>query len=166
MTDRLGSTLLLGLLSGLAAGCTGAKPVPDRTDRQGIEAAVSRYVAASNRGDADALTQLYAEDAVLLPPSHEPIEGRDAIGAFWHQGTDQGLEVTTLKVEVNGDLGYLVGRYHLPATEEEPADSGKYVMCLKRQSDGSWKLTADIWNSSGDSTDDAEEESQPRSLIS
>ena len=166
MTVRPGSALLLGLLSGLAVGCVGVKSVAGRSDRQGIEAAISRYVAASNRGDADALTQLYAEDAVLLPPAHEPIEGREAIGAFWHQGTDQGLEVTTLKVEVNGDLGYLVGRYHLPATDEEPADSGKYVMCLKRQFDGSWKLTADIWNSSGDSTDDADEEPRPRSSVS
>jgi len=166
MTVRPGSALLLGLLSGLALGCVGVKPVSGRSDRQGIEAAISRYVAASNRGDADALTQLYAEDAVLLPPAHEPIEGREAIGAFWHQGTDQGLEVTTLKVEVNGDLGYLVGRYHLPATDEEPADSGKYVMCLKRQFDGSWKLTADIWNSSGDSTDDANDEPRPRSSVS
>jgi uncharacterized protein (TIGR02246 family) len=166
MTDRLGFALLLALLGVPATGCAGVRPVPGRGDRQGIEAAISRYVAASNRGDADALTQLYAEDAVLLPPAHEPIEGREAIGAFWHQGTDQGLEVTTLKVEVNGDLGYLVGRYHLPATDEEPADSGKYVMCLKRQVDGSWKLTADIWNSSGDSTDAADQEPRPRSSIS
>ena len=54
---------------------------------------------------------------------------------------------------VDGDLGYLVGRYHLPATDEEPADSGKYVMCLKRQRDGVWKLTADIWNRSGEAED-------------
>jgi ketosteroid isomerase-like protein len=65
--------------------------------------------------------------------------------------------VTTLTVEVDGDLGYSVGRYHLPPTDEEPADSGKYVMCLKRQPDGSWKLTADIWNRSteGDEDDDS-----------
>jgi uncharacterized protein (TIGR02246 family) len=166
MTCRPAFALLLTHVGFLATGCGGTKLTLARNDRQGIEAAVSRYVAASNRGDADALTQLYAEDAVLLPPAHEPIEGRDAIGVFWHQGTDQGLQVTTLKVEVNGDLGYLVGQYHLPATVEEPADSGKYVMCLKRQIDGSWKLTADIWNSSGDSTDEAEEESQPKSSIS
>jgi uncharacterized protein (TIGR02246 family) len=165
MTVRLGFALLLGLLGGLAA-CAAVKPLAGTSDRQGIEAAVSRYVAASNRGDADALTQLYADDAVLLPPAHEPIEGREAIGAFWHQGTDQGLEITTLKVEVNGELGYLVGRYHLPPTEEEPADSGKYVMCLKRQVDGSWKLTADIWNSSGDSNDDAGDEPRAPSSIS
>src|SRR5947208_660717 len=80
--------------------------------------------------------------------------------------TDQGLEITTLKVEVNGELGYLVGRYHLPPTDEEPADSGKYVMCLKRQGDGSWKLTADIWNSSSDSSDDADDEPRAPSSIS
>src|SRR5437899_12496903 len=99
MTVRLGSALLLGL--GDLAGCAAVRPVAGRSDRQGIEAAVSRYVAASNRGDADALTQLYADDAVLLPPAHEPIEGREAIGAFWHQRTAQGLEVTTLKEEVH-----------------------------------------------------------------
>jgi ketosteroid isomerase-like protein len=101
---------------------------------------------------------------MLLPPDHEAIQGRDAITAFWRQGTDEGLEVTNLAVEVNGNLGYLVGQYHLPATDEEPADSGKYVMCLKRQQDGSWKVTADIWNQSGDADQD-DDDASPRQSI-
>jgi ketosteroid isomerase-like protein len=52
---------------------------------------------------------------------------------------------------VDGSVAYLVGRYRLPPTEEEDADSGQYVLCLKRQPDGAWKLTADIWNGSGGS---------------
>lgn len=149
---RLG-TLLIGIA---LASCGRTVAPGSPTDRREIEAAMRRYVAATNEGDAEALTQLYTEDAVLLPPDHQPIQGRDAIADFWRQGTDPGLEVTTLRLEVDGDIGYLVGRYHLPPTEEEPADSGKYVMCLKRQGDGAWKLTADIWNSSvGDS--DAED---------
>jgi uncharacterized protein (TIGR02246 family) len=143
---------MLALFTGLAA-CHGPA-AQDPSARQAIEAAVTRYVAASNRGDADALMELYAEDAVLLPPDHEPITGREAIGEFWRQGTDQGLEVSTLRVDTDGKLGYLVGRYRLPATADEPADSGKYVMCLQHQRDGSWKLTADIWNSSGGEDDD------------
>jgi uncharacterized protein (TIGR02246 family) len=154
MTGRPVLGGVLALVTSLLAGC-GPSPVPsDPASRRAIEAAVKRYVDASNQGDATALAALYADDAMLLPPDHEPIRGREAIGAFWRQGTDEGLEVTNLAVEVNGNLGYLVGRYHLPATEEEPADSGKYVMCLKRQRDGSWKLTADIWNRSGDADDD------------
>ena len=115
----------------------------------------TRYVAASNRGDADALMEMYAEDALLLPRTTSPSREGEAIGEFWRQGTDEGLEVSTLRVDTDGKLGYLVGRYKLPATEDEPADSGKYVMCLERQVDGSWKLTADIWNSSGGESDDS-----------
>ncbi len=135
---------------GLLTACGGPPSATDAGSRLAIQSAVSRYVSASNRGDAEALTALYADDAVLLPPDHEPIHGREAIGEFWSQGTDSGLEVTTLRLDVEGDLGYLVGSYHLPATSGEPEDFGKYVMCLKRQPDGSWKLTADIWNSSAD----------------
>ena len=102
---------------------------------------------------------------MLLPPDHEPIQGRDAIGAFWRQGTDPGLEVRTLRLEVDGNVGYLVGSYHLPETEAEPADSGKYVMCLRRQSDGSWKLTADIWNSSSVGDEGEEQERGPAPSI-
>lgn len=165
MTGRLRSGPMLLLLAGLLAGC-GARPSPAEAGaREAIEAAVGRYVAASNAGDVEALADLYADDAVLLPPDHEPVRGRQAIGAYWSRGTDEGLEVTTLAVEVDGALGYLVGRYRLPATDEEPADSGKYVMCLKRQRDGSWKLTADIWNQNGEG-DVEEDDTTPAVPIS
>lgn len=154
MTVRRLSGWILPLGTVLLAGCGSPGRVAEAGSRQAIESAVRRYVAASNQGDAEALTALYAEDAVLLPPDHEAIQGREAIRDFWRQGTDEGLEVTTLTVEVDGNLGYLVGRYHLPPTDEEPADSGKYVLCLKRQRDGAWKLTADIWNRSADEEDE------------
>ena len=149
MTASGGNAVLLALLGALAA-CGGQPRSREsaRTDAKAIEAAVMRYVAASNRGDVDALAALYAEDAVLLPPDHGPVEGREAIADFWRQGTDHGLAIRTIRVDVQSDLGYLVGRYTLPATDQEPADSGKYLLCLRRQSDGTWKVTADIWNSS------------------
>lgn len=149
------------LAAALLVACGGRFTPPETNSRKAIEDAVQQYVAASNRGDAEALANLYADDAVLLPPDHEPIQGRKAIGDFWRQGTDEGLAVTTLSIEVEGDLGYLVGRYNLPATDDEPADSGKYVMCLKRQRDGSWKLTADIWNRSDDSDEDDDDSPAP-----
>jgi uncharacterized protein (TIGR02246 family) len=161
MTGGAPSRWVPALAAALLAACGGRITPPDPGSRKAIEAAVQQYVAASNQGDADALASLYADDAMLLPPDHEPIQGREAIGAFWRQGTDQGLEVTTLSVEVEGSIGYLVGRYNLPATDEEPADSGKYVMCLKRQRDGSWKLTADIWNRSGDADEDDDDTPAP-----
>ena len=127
---------------------------------------MDQYVAASNQGDAAALTALYAEDALLLPPDHEPIHGREAIGEFWEQGTDTGLEISALRLEVDGDVAYLVGRYRLPPTDQENADSGQYVLCLKRQPDGAWKLTADIWNGSGASDERGADAETPKAAIS
>jgi uncharacterized protein (TIGR02246 family) len=166
MTPRPGFRALLGVLTALLAGCSGGSLALDSASRGAIEATVDRYVAASNEGDAEALTELYAEDAVLLPPDHEPIHGREAIGEFWQQGTDTGLEVSTLRLEVEGDIAYLVGRYRLPPIEQEEADSGQYVLCLKRQSDGTWKLTADIWNGSGDSDERGAGGDSPKAAIS
>lgn len=157
---------LLGLLAAILAGCGGPPPVLDAASRGAIEATVDQYVAASNEGDAEALAELYAEDALLLPPDHEPIHGREAIVDFWRQGTDEGLEVSALRLEVDGDVAYMVGRYRLPPTVEEAADSGQYVLCLKRQADGAWKLTADIWNGSGESDERGPAGESPGTAIS
>lgn len=157
---------LLGVLAALLAGCAGEASPPETASRGAIEATVSRYVTASNQGDAEALAALYAEDALLLPPDHQPIRGRQAIVEFWRQGTDAGLEVSTLRLEVDGDVAYLVGRYRLPPTDEESADSGQYVLCLKRQADGAWKLTADIWNGSGETDERGVGSGSPEGAIS
>jgi uncharacterized protein (TIGR02246 family) len=157
---------ILGLGAAFLAGCSKEAPARDPDARGAVEATVDRYVAASNEGDAEALANLYADDAVLLPPDHEPIHGREAIGEFWRQGTDTGLEVSTLRLEVDGTVAYLIGKYHLPATEGEEADSGQYVLCLKQQADGSWKLTADIWNGSGGADERGAEGTTPGPSIS
>ena len=166
MTVPRGFTLLLAGWAGFLIGCAPAPNRPLTDDRGAVEATVNRYVEATNSGDAEALARLYEDDAVLLPPDHQPIEGRAAIGEFWRQGTDEGLEVTTLRLDVEGGIGYLVVQYTLPETEEEPADSGKAVMCLKRQRDGSWKVTADIWNSSVGDEDDDEDDTTPAPSVS
>lgn len=156
-------------MAGWAGFLTGCAPPPSQSitdDRRAVEATVNRYVEATNSGDAEALAQLYEDDAVLLPPDHQPVEGRAAIGEFWRQGTDEGLEVTTLRLDVDGGIGYLVAQYTLPETDEEPADSGKTVMCLKRQRDGSWKVTADIWNSNVGDEDDGEDDTTPPPSVS
>ena len=165
MTVPRGFTLVLAGWAGLA-GCSRAPSRAPATDRNAVEATVNRYVEATNHGDVYALAALYDDDAVLLPPDHQPIRGRDAIGQFWRQGTDEGFEVTTLRLDVDGGIGYIVGQYTLPETDEEPADSGKTVMCLRRQRDGSWKVTADIWNSSvsADSTDEDDDTSPTPSI--
>ncbi len=44
---------------------------------------IKSWVAAFNRGDADALAELYAEDAVNHQVVRDPVVGRDAIRAMF-----------------------------------------------------------------------------------
>jgi len=151
---RAAGAALIGLLLGCHSG-----PAPDAegapaATRQALTEATARYVAASRGGDAHALAALYEEHAILLPPDDEPVEGREAIEAYWRRALEDGLELHTTRVEASGPVAYSIGRWSLPATDSEAADSGKLVLCWKRV-DGTWQLTADIWNSSvpSDSTD-------------
>lgn len=149
-------------LLGLLAGCHPARDEPGET-RRALTAATAQYVEASRGGDAHALASLYEENALLLPPDDEAVEGREAIEAYWRRGLEDGLEVHTTRVEASGAVAYSIGRWSLPATGQEAADSGKLVLCWKRV-DGAWKLTADIWNSSA-GADSSDVEESPRGRI-
>ncbi len=121
--------------------------------RTEIEAVNEKFIAALNRGDAAAIAALYTEDAILLPPNSGMLEGKEAAQAFWQGGLDMGIkegELETASVEAQGDTAYEIGKYKL--TIEPPGgptikDEGKYLVVWKRQG-GSWKLHADIWNTS------------------
>lgn len=139
----------LGGLVLLVALAACARPAGDAGAPDEIRRVFDRYVEASNGRDADALAALYAEDALLLPPDQELVEGREAIREFWEDGTEPGLTASVERIEVTGDLAFLVGRYALPPTELDAADVGKLVLCLRRdRADGAWRITCDIWNGS------------------
>ena len=122
--------------------------------RSRIEETNAQFMAAVNRGDTSKVAALYTEDAVVLPPNAEPVRGRDGAKALF-DGLIQQMGVPTLTlstVEVTelGDTAYEVGAYTMklqPAGADLVNDSGKYVVIWKRQSDSSWKLAVDIWNS-------------------
>lgn len=126
----------------------------DRTSARSedVRAAISSrnraFVGAMLRGDAKAVADLYTEDAKVIPPGGEVVNGRTAIAAFWKKAIDAGVKDLTLStgtVESAGDLAYEEG------TAKQVAKDGKviaarYVVVWKRHDGGSWKLHRDIWN--------------------
>ena len=134
--------------------CTTAPP-PDTTaeDSQAIKAASKQWVDAFNRGDAAAVAAHYTEDARRLPPNSPMIVGRESIQSIIQAAIDAGagdLQATMMELSVNGDMAYEVGKYTLTVQPEEGeafSDNGKYVEIWKRVN-GSWKIKADIFNSS------------------
>src|SRR5438309_11317648 len=48
-----------------------------------VEDRYTQWIAAANKKDAEAITSLYDENAVLLPPREEAVLGKAAIGEWY-----------------------------------------------------------------------------------
>nr|BAL57382.1 steroid delta-isomerase [uncultured Acetothermia bacterium]BAL58898.1 steroid delta-isomerase [Candidatus Acetothermum autotrophicum] len=145
----------MGLLLVSCVQLMGPEATPE-TVRHAIENAAANFAEAFNQGDATAVAAFYWEDAQVLPPNAEMVSGRPAIQEFWQGFIEttvwRELTLEPLKVEHEGPLAYEVGvyalRFQAQGGTQVATDMGKYIVVWKRQSDRSWRIVADIWNSS------------------
>jgi uncharacterized protein (TIGR02246 family) len=127
---------------------------PDRAQLlQAIGDANTEFMEAVRAGDAAAVAGFYTEDATLLPPGADMIQGLAAVREVWASDFADGgftLNLSTVSVDGAGDFAYEIGTWSMPAPEGESGsvEEGKYLVVWKHLADGSWKVYADIWNSS------------------
>src|SRR3954451_20950219 len=99
-----------------------------------------RFSEALADQDADAVVNLYTEDARLLFTGMPMIRGRLAIAKVvgaWLAERPHRMTFQTGDVWEAGDIVVDVGTY------ESPRGTGKYVVLYERQADGSLKLAVD-----------------------
>jgi uncharacterized protein (TIGR02246 family) len=118
----------------------------------------SAYQTAWLAGDSAAVLRLFAPGAVLLPHHGDPpVVGLDAIRAFWWPSntaatTITALNITTEGATLSGDHGTLWGRFALAFSYEAEGrlrsvrNAGTYLMVLRRQRDGEWRITHRMWD--------------------
>ena len=115
------------------------------------DAALQNAVAERN---LEAIISFYAEDAVMLPTAEPIVVGKPAIRKEWQHILDipdfQNRSVLT-KVDVSsgGDMAYSMGTYLAMMLGEDGqpvTEPGKFLSVWKRQSDGSWRIVADTYN--------------------
>jgi uncharacterized protein (TIGR02246 family) len=140
-------------------GCNPAPPPAPDTHDADVKAITDTEVQANQAWaskDADKVMNFYADDALLMTPGADAVQGKDAIRAELKQMlADPAISLTfqSSKVDVakSGDLGYTAGTYKLtvtnPATKKPITDHGNYVTTFRKQADGSWKAVADIASS-------------------
>jgi ketosteroid isomerase-like protein len=115
----------------------------------------TRFVDAVRRGDADDASSVYDVNAHLLAPSAAPMVGREEIRAFWQAGFDSGVaDLSLVADEINrhDGLAYETGSYSLrvgPGDGGRVVERGHYVQVHKRQEDGSWLRTVEIFSPGG-----------------
>lgn len=94
----------------------------------------------------------YAPDATVLPPNAADVKGQEALTSFFASSPPlSNVRFEELEVDGAGGLAYVWGKYSfdmlLPDAESTTNDSGKFIEIWRKQEDGSWRVTLDIFNS-------------------
>ena len=125
-------------------------------DITAINEIFSQYCLAANTGDFDLWISLWADDAVRMAPDSPAQIGKEQIGEAMKPAYDQMNFDITIHIEetkVYGDLGLTRCTYTLKMTPKAGGETiiampdGKALTLYERQSDGSWKIKYDIFNS-------------------
>lgn len=125
-----------------AAGATAA----DTTSGVAAVAKVRQaWADGAHNKDAPGVAAMYTEDAVLVGSDQPLTSGRSAIQAALEKAfpMSHGLQINSENTDVSGDLAYDFGTYAQelsPPGGKTTVVGGAYLVVLKRQSDGSWKI--------------------------
>jgi ketosteroid isomerase-like protein len=124
------------------------------TDSEAIARLRDEFVAAFNREDSSALSNLLEGDSVGMPPNRAALQGLAETQAFWRGGfavAKSRVEFTSARVEIAGDIAVDEQRWSMDSTPQGGGmpvhDEGKGIWLLRRQQDGNWKVARAIWNS-------------------
>ncbi len=115
-----------------------------------IQAANKRFMDAVRTGDEERFVRLYTDDAILLLPGREPLEGIVGVKTFFAPFKTRGVReitLTTIEVEGFGDTAWERGASEMTGADGGLLGRGKYIVIWKRTSDG-WKLHRDMVNAS------------------
>jgi uncharacterized protein (TIGR02246 family) len=117
-------------------------------DKEVIQALDDQFSMAANRGDADALTSMYAPDATILPTDNSVVTGpaiRTLFAGMAAQVTNFKLTATDVK-RLSPDYIREIGVVAFTTKGDKPTNvTASYVVVWKRV-DGAWKLWTDIFH--------------------
>jgi uncharacterized protein (TIGR02246 family) len=124
------------------------------TDRTEITRTTAELLAAVNTADAARCVAVWAADGVLMPPHHPSVQGHEALVQYFRSLFSRStlkFTFTSSDIHLAGDTALERVTYTAtirPGDDAQPIeDVGKGLHVYRRQPNGSWKLTCDMWNS-------------------
>ena len=113
-----------------------------------------RSVGAINDGDITTLSSLTTEDHIMLSPNRPPRVGKaanDAANGRAFEQFDFDESWTPVETVVAGEWAYQRGTYTVVSTPKAGGatrtSTGNFLRIYRRQPDGSWRMTRDMFNS-------------------
>lgn len=128
-----------------------SSPITD-ADRQEIRAFYAGWSDALLEEAYGEMLELYTDDAVMMPPNHPALRGREEILGFM-QGFPpvSRVDFDVHEIEGYGDLAYVTGSYAMTLEPEGAPgpveDRGTFIEIRRKEPDGRWLLSRDIFNS-------------------
>lgn len=122
-------------------------------DRKLITEISAARAKAFNEGNAANIAIHFTDDALLMAPGKPVAKGRKAVETYYQSIFDEyttQLESHYEEVAVSGKLAYGRGEAKVTLIPKKGGDplisTAKYLNILKKQPDGVWRTTHDIWN--------------------
>jgi uncharacterized protein (TIGR02246 family) len=139
----------------LAVTCQAAAAAPPPAeDEAAIKSLFDKHIAAFNAGDAAAVAALFTDDGEMIPPDRAPLAGKNMIQWGMNIAFDlftAKIGETSLQIELAGDSAYARRAYVIAITSTtsgaETEITANWLEILKRQPDGSWKISIEMVNS-------------------
>jgi ketosteroid isomerase-like protein len=103
---------------------------------------LSGYEAAWRAKNANALSQLFAENGFVMASGVPMVRGRAAIEKLYN-GDGGPLYLRAVAYATEGKVGYILGGYrHLSSGP----DDGKFTLTLQKDASGKWLIMSDMDN--------------------
>jgi ketosteroid isomerase-like protein len=151
MRCKSGFAMVVALAIVASSGCQTEQRLT-MSDEAALRQALDTEMRAANAADVASWTALYTPDAMVLRPHAPPVEGREAIQRWLvtlppiSHAKGEGVEAVG-----SGNLAYLRGGYRMtfsfPGVPTPIEEQGKFIQIYRRQGDGSWRITREIYNS-------------------
>ena len=133
----------------------GAQAVSQANDLQTLRQAAEAYQAAATAKDAEAVVGFYADDAIMIPPGADPVEGIEAVrsyrfGFIETPGVELAFELVRAELSGDGSLGWTlaIGDITIHSDEGPPGkDLVRDFHSWRKDAQGDWKIVVDFWNS-------------------
>src|SRR5262245_814164 len=115
-----------------------------------IRQADESFLSAVNSQHPSAIAECFVTDGQIMPAYCRPIEGREAIAAFW-RGTfaleTMAMVRTSIELQIHTDWAFETGKYQFLGNDNRILDQGIYLV-IWQHIDHTWKRSREIWNSS------------------
>ena len=124
----------------------------DAAVEEDVKAAYVAWDEAVNKGDAKAVAAFYTDDATLLPPSHDVLEGPSDVEQFFSGVISSGIKghkLELIEADGEGDVIFAAAKWSATGKDANGADaplSGVATHVFEKQDDGSLKLRLHTFN--------------------